>query len=113
MRFEGTFTTDGTGAATVDMVLPAAATKARGASGGWRVLRAVIGNAHPTTPLTGGTAVLKDNAGAGQTILTFTQATDGTKKELNAPVGTIVGNLRITVATGGASKVGQYLVEVG
>ena len=113
LRFEGTYTTDGAGAATVDMVIPAAASKARGVSGGWRVLRAVLGNSHPTTPLTGGTATLKDNAGAGQTVLTFTQATDGTKKELAAPVATIVGNLRITVASGGASKVGQYLVEVG
>jgi hypothetical protein len=117
LRFEGSFTTDGAGAATVDMVIPAAATKARAAgplsTTGWRVLRAVIGNAHLTTPLTGGTAVLKDNAGAGQTILTFTQATDGTKKEMTAPDNDIVGNLRITVAGGGASKVGQYLVEVG
>jgi hypothetical protein len=106
LRFTGSFTTDGSGNATVDMVIPARADgRVR------RVLRAIIGNAVAPT-LTGGTAVLKDNAGAGQTILTFTQATDGTKKELDAPVGTIVGNLRITVAGGGASKVGQYHVEL-
>lgn len=108
LRFTGGGTTDGSGAATVDLVLPAASSKARA---GWVVTRAVIGNAG-SAPLTGGTAILKDNAGAGQTILTFTQATDGTKKELTAPVGSITGNLRITVASGGASKTFEYFVEV-
>jgi len=106
LRFVGSFTTDGAGAATVDMVVPARADgRVR------RVIRANIGNAS-ATPMTGGTATLKDNAGAGQTILTFTQATDGTRKELFAPVGTIVGNLRITVAGGGATKNGEYTVEL-
>lgn len=110
LRFEGSFTTDGAGAATVDLVVPAAATRARGVVG-WSVTRASIGNAG-AAPMTGGTAILKDNAGAGQTVLTFTTATDGTRKDLLAEVPTIVGNLRITVATGGATKTGQYFVEL-
>lgn len=109
LRFEGQATTDGTGAATVDMVLPAASSKARS---GWRVLRAVIGNAG-AAPLTGGTVTLRDNAGAGTTFMTFTQSSDGTKRELAAPTAAVTGNLRLTCATGGASKTFQYLVEVG
>jgi hypothetical protein len=106
LRFVGSFTTDGAGAATVNLTVPA-----RTDGRVRRVTRAEIGNAS-ATPMTGGTATLKDNAGAGQTILTYTQATDGTRKSLTAPVSTIVGNLRITVAGGGASKNGEYFIEL-
>lgn len=111
LRFSGEATADGTGAATVDMVIPAAATKARA---GWRILRAVVGNADASLPLTGGTVTLRDNGGAGTTFMTFTQATDGTKRELAAPSAVIGASpLRLTLASGGAGRKFQYLVEVG
>lgn len=116
-RFTGTLTTDGVGAATVDIV--------PGSAGGvtapallvpsYKLIAVDItnGDAAGANPLTGGTVVVRDNSGAGSAVnYTITQSTDlpaaGSthSRRLNAP--TPVTNVRITVASGGATKTLKY-----
>ena len=114
-RFTGVLTTDGAGAATVDIV-PGAAGGAFG-SPSYKLIRVDVTNGDSAnggaTPLTGGTIVVRDNSGAGSAVnYTITQATDlpaaGSthSKSLDAP--TPVTNVRLTVASGGATKKATY-----
>jgi len=112
-RFTGTVTTDGAGAAVTDIVQGSAGGSALAPS--YKLIRVDIQNGDDAgaTPLTGGTIVVRDNSGAGSAVnFTVTQATDlpagGSifTKTLNAP--TPVTNVRLTTASGGATKKFKY-----
>jgi hypothetical protein len=113
-RFTGEVTTDGSGNAATDIVFGSAG-GARSES--YKLIKVVVTNgandATKSTPLTGGTVVVRDNSGAGSAVnFTITQATDlpsaGSTfiKTLDAP--TPVTNVRLTTAGGGASKKFTY-----
>jgi hypothetical protein len=101
-RYQGTLTTDGAGAATVDLT----------PGTGYKLIKA-RGSNDPTAvaPLTGGTIVFRDNSGTG-TAVNDTHSTPQTTNEFEKTYNAVtpVTNLRITIAGGGASKKYQYSV---
>lgn len=105
-RFTGTITTDGAGAATVDVV-PGSAGGVAPISPSYKLIKVVFTNVDMT-----GTVNVRDNSGAGTAVnYTITIATDldaalTHTKSLDAP--TPVTNVRFTVAGGGATKTGRY-----
>jgi hypothetical protein len=97
-RYKGTLTTDGTGAASINLT----------PGTGYKLFRAT-GSNPATGGLTGGTVVFRDNNGTG-TAVNDTHSTPQTTTTFDKTynVTTIVTDLKITIATGGATKVYGY-----
>ena len=115
----GTITTDGAGAAALDVAIPTGVGGARSET--YKLIAVELANGDPAasfaTPLTGGTVNVRDNSAAG-TAVNFT-ITVGTEvpvaggapnfvKRFGMPVPVPVTNIRFTVAGGGATKKMAY-----
>lgn len=102
-RYTGVITTDGAGAAAVDLT----------PGTGYKLLRinGTNGGVGGASPLTGGTIVFRDNDNTG-TAVNETHSTPQTtaqfEKTFNAPAP--VTNLQITIAGGGATLQYSYSV---
>lgn len=101
-RFKGTLTTDGAGAASVNLT-PGTGYKLIKVSGSNDVTGAAA--------LTGGTIVFRDNSNTG-TAVNDTHSTPQTTNDFRKTYDAVtpVTNLAITIAGGGASKVYNYTV---
>lgn len=103
-RFKGVLTTDGAGAASAALTIPT----------GYKLLKVTLNTNGDggATPLTGGTLVAQDNAGAGtiHATVTATGAGEAVSKTFNATA--VVSTLNIVVAGGGATKKAAYAVWV-